>query len=105
MKDKEIKEFIRKSFNHGHSGRHYLLMLFQTEMELGISTTPNRWECINLLYFTNGQRALDAYANIPNPASQLVDGLSEEELTLEAMKVYHGMKDKKWLDENLYPYL
>lgn len=105
MKDKTVKDFIRKSFNSAHKGRHYLLMLFQTEMELGISNVPNRWECVNLLYFTNGQRALDAYANIPNPASQLVDGMSEEELTLEALKVFHGMKDKEWLDKNLYPYL
>lgn len=105
MTDKAIKEFIRKHFNKEHKGKHFLLMLFETEMELGISNTPNRWECTNVLYFTNGTLALDSYANIPNPASQLVDGYDEESLELEAMKIYHGMKDEAWLERNLYPYL
>lgn len=105
MTEKSIIEFIKSHFNKEHKGKHFLLMLFQTEMELGLCSMPNRWVCTNVLYFDNGTAALNAYANIPNPASQLVDGYCIDSLTMEALKICHGMKDEKWLEKNLYPYL
>ena len=105
MNEKRIRKYIEENFDQFHSGKHHLLMLFETEMELGISTQPNRWECTGVKYFTNGLDALNAYANIPNPASQLIDAETKEGLIQGAMETLRGMKDKKWLDENLYPYL
>ena len=104
--DKErVKKFIQEHFNGEHTGKHYLFMTFETEMDLGISNTPNRWECTGVRYFTNGTMALETYANVPNPASQLVDARTEEGLVGEAMKTLDNMKDEAWLDRNLYPYL
>ena len=50
-------------------------------------------------------QALEAYANTPNPASQLIDAKTKEGLKLSALETIQDMKDEKWLNENLYPYL
>ena len=105
MTEKEINNYIDRNFDENHNGKHFLLMLFKTEIDLGISNNPNRWECIRTRYFTNGMLALEAYANTPNPASQLIDAKTKEGLKLSALETIQDMKDEKWLNENLYPYL
>lgn len=105
MTEKEINNYIDRNFDENHNGKHFLLMLFKTEIDLGISNSPNRWECIGTRYFTNGMLALEAYANTPNPASQLIDAKTKEGLKLSALETIQDMKDEKWLNENLYPYL
>ena len=106
MLDQEIlKNYLDSYFDERHEGKHYLLMLFATEMELGLSNQPNRWECSGFCYFNNGTEALNAYANTPNPASQLIDARSKNELFDAAVRMNENMKDEKWLNENLYPYL
>lgn len=105
MTEKEINNYIDRNFDENHNGKHFLLMLFKTEIDLGISSNPNRWECIGTKYFTNGMQALEAYANTPNPASQLIDAKTKEGLKLSALETIQDMKDEKWLNENLYPYL
>ena len=105
MKLSELKQYIKKNFNRQRTGKHFLLMLFETEITLGLSNNPNRWECVAVKYYDNGTRALDAYANIPNPASQLIDGRTEEELLRNAEKMMESMKNETWLNQNLYPYL
>ena len=49
--------------------------------------------------------ALEVYANTPNPASQLVDGNTVEEVTAEANKIIEQMKDPKYVQEYVDPYL
>ena len=105
MTEKEINDYIDRNFDENHNGKHFLLMLFKTEIDLGISNSPNRWECIGTRYFTNGMLALEAYANTPNPASQLIDAKTKEGLKLSALETIQDMKDEKWLNDNLYPYL
>ena len=101
-----LKETVAKAFENKQSEKKYwALMLFCTELESGISTKPNKWVNVMNLFFTNGLEALEAYANIPNPASQLVDGESPEELAQEMEDMLHNFDDEKWLEENLYPYL
>lgn len=103
---KTLQETIANAFLDTKPGkRHWALMLFNTEMELGISNKPNKWVNTGNRYFSNGQQALDAYANTPNPASQLVDGESPEELLKEMEDMLAHYDDEKWLEENLYPYL
>ena len=105
MTEKEINDYIDRNFDENHNGKHFLLMLFKTEIDLGVSNSPNRWECIGTRYFTNGMLALEAYANTPNPASQLIDAKTKEGLKLSALETIQDMKDEKWLNDNLYPYL
>ena len=48
-------------------------MLFDHERNLGISQDPTKWVHMKTLKFGNrGDLALYSYANIPNPASQLI---------------------------------
>ena len=81
-------------------------MLFDTERNLGISQDPTKWVHMKTLKFGNrGALALYSYANIPNPASQLIEGLSEEELEEKELQMIENFKDQNWLNENIYPYI
>lgn len=88
-------------------GKHKLhaVMLFNTEIELGISNTPNKWVCTSIVFFDNGFQALDFYANTPNPASQIISEYSPEKLEQSIQDMLHNYQDDKWLEDNLYPYL
>lgn len=102
----EIEDQVKTAFNNvDNKNKYWALMLFNTELELGISNTPGKWVNTRNLFFTDGFTALEAYSNTPNPASQLVDGKTPEELVqnMNDMVVCYG--DNKWLEENLYPYL
>ena len=50
--------------------------------------------------YESAWNALDAYANIPNPESQLVTGKTYDELITKLHKLHEDMKDPIWL-ENL----
>jgi hypothetical protein len=47
----------------------------------------------------SGWLALELYANIPNPESQLVTGKTYDELITKLHKLHEDMKDKNWLKE------
>lgn len=55
---------------------------------------------LNELFFESSFEALEAYANIPNPESQLVTGITFDVLIMELEKLHSDMKDPVWL-ENL----
>lgn len=101
-----LKERISNAFAGKEVGRKYwALMLFQTELELGISNKPNKWVNVSNRFYSNGTAALNAYADTPCPASQLVDGETPEELENEMLQMINNYNDEKWLEENLYPYI
>ena len=106
----KIEEFIEACYNRLNkktpNKKYHALMLFDHERHLGISQDPTKWVHLKTLKFGNrGDLALYAYANIPNPASQLIDALTEEELEEKEMQMIENFKDQNWLNENLYPYL
>lgn len=51
------------------------------------------------LFFDNCTQALMAYANIPNPASQVVLGNSFEELCTNLEDLHEDMKNPDWIKE------
>lgn len=79
-------------------------MLFNNRLEL-YGGDPRVWENTQTLYFDYGGLALNAYSNIPNPASQLIEAYSQEELEEKIKQMRENFKDQNWLDKNLYPYL
>ena len=99
---KEVEEF---GFLDRATNKYWALMLFNTELELGISNKPNKWVNTKNFYFNRGIDALEAYSNTPNPASQLIDATSQEELVKNMEEMLQHFNDKKWLEENLYPCL
>lgn len=84
----------------------HAVILFETEQNLGISDNPTKWVHMRTLKFgDDGGLALHAYANIPNPASQMISAETEEELTKMEQDMIENFKSQEWLNENLYPYL
>jgi len=49
--------------------------------------------------FDSAFEALEAYANIPNPESQMVSGETYDELIKNLHRLHKNMKDPKWLEE------
>lgn len=85
--------------------KKFAVMLFETEINLGVSATPNKWVNYKNVYFDNGVEALDYYANTPCPASQLIDGVDDYELQCKMGEMMLNYMDDKWIEENLIPYL
>ena len=85
--------------------KKFALMLFETELNLGISGQPNKWVNTTTIKYDKGIDALEAYANTRCPASQLVDATSDEELDKEIEQMRKNYQDENWLNENLYPYM
>lgn len=107
MAEKNLEQEIKTAFDNKPEGgnRVYALMLFYTELELGISQKPNVWLNYGNHYYESGAQALEAYANTPCPASQLIDARDKDELLIKMNDMLNHFKDNKWLEENLYPYL
>lgn len=85
--------------------KKFAVMLFDTEINLGVSATPNKWVNYKNVYFDNGIEALDYYSNTPCPASQLIDGADDYELQCKMGEMMLNYMDDKWIEENLIPYL
>lgn len=49
--------------------------------------------------YKSASDALNAYANIPNPESQLVTGKTYNELVSNLHILHKNMEDKEWLEE------
>lgn len=102
----EIESFFKNvPVDKSKIKKYYALMIFETALDLGISNVPNKWVNTKNLYYTKGVDALDSYANFPNPASQLIDATSIDELAKLMFDTLKNMNDESWLNENLYPYL
>ena len=105
MTKENLIRHIKDNVPADHKGRYYALMLFKTELELGKSQEPNKWINISNYVFDNGTEALNAYANIPNPASQLLDADTPEELADKMAQMIDNFNNLEWLQTELYPYL
>ena len=84
--------------------KYWALMLFYRGYEIGLPNA-NAWVNTNNIVYQDHMAALDAYANTPCPASQLVEGRDRAELLANIKQMQRNYHDEKWLDENLYPYL
>ncbi len=49
--------------------------------------------------YSNPAEALHAYANIPNPASQMASGPTFHDFMIEIQKLHHNMSNPKWVKE------
>ena len=102
----DIKTQVKNAFENFESkGKLWALMLFNTELELGISNSPGKWVNTGNAFYKDGVSALNAYSNTQNPASQLIDAKTTEELELKMEEMLHNYKNEKWLENNLYPFL
>lgn len=56
-------------------------------------------EVVREILFDDAFEALNAYANIHNPESQLVTGHNFDELIKNLVKLHNNMDDKEWVKE------
>jgi len=56
-------------------------------------------DVINEAQFRSQSAALQAYASIPNPESQLVSGKDYDDLIKNLVELHNNMQDDKWLAE------
>lgn len=84
--------------------KYFALMLFYQGHEIGLPN-GNTWVNVNNILYEDHRAALDAYANTPCPASQLIEADTKEELQAKIKQMRINYHDQKWLEENLYPYL
>jgi hypothetical protein len=91
--------------NSNNNTKKYAVMLFMTEIELGISSEPNKWVNYRNVYFDNGTEALWFYANTPCPASQLIEASDDYELQCKMGEMMLNYMDDDWLNKHLYPFL
>ena len=61
--------------------------------------TGNKIDVVGELLYDSAFQALEAYANIPNPESQLVTGKDYNELISSLHILHKNMEDSKWLTE------
>lgn len=97
--------FKQQTLNQIPGKKYYALMLFYSETDLDISDNPRKWVNVQNRYYVNGEEALNAYANTPCPASQLIDANSIEELVAKMNQMLVNFNDNDYLEKNLYPYL
>lgn len=97
MENALSKEIEKHFLEDKKNSKYYAVMLFDTELHLGISTNPNKWVNYKNLYFSSGALALNTYANIPCPASQLIDGETEQDLLDRMEEMINNFSDEEWL--------
>lgn len=99
----ELQQFQNSvAQRYEHVNKHYhSVMLFESEMVLGISEHDDRYMLIREIDVDDGMTALNLYANIPNPASQLISAESAEELKQLKDKRILEMQDPIWVNENI----
>lgn len=86
--------------------KFFAVMLFYQGHEIGLPfPEDNTWINTRTLKYTNYQEALNAYSDIPCPASQLIEANTEEELQAQIEQMAKNFQNQNWLEENLYPYI
>lgn len=110
INDKSTLENFKKFFQQQTLGQNkynnfHVVMLFNTEFELGISNDDSKYINTANQYFTDGALALDYYANTKNPASQLITAKTLESLIKQMNQMIQNYNNQQWLNKNLLPYL
>lgn len=85
--------------------KKYAVMLFDTEINLGVSSTPNKWVNTKNVYFDNGVDALKYYVETYTPAIEIIEAKDDYELQCKMGEMMINYTNDNWLNENLYPYL
>ena len=84
---KELQTYLGKDIPLGTLGILYICDL-----------TANELKVVNEIFFECPGRALDTYANVMNPESQLMCGNTYDELIEEVHKLHKSMKNPKFIE-------
>lgn len=62
-------------------------------------------ELARVSIYETKQQQLDAYANTPCPASQLVEAETKEEFEKEVEQIKNNFENEEWVAVNIHPYV
>ena len=79
----------------------YAQVLFYEEDDESCST----FHLTGSSVITSYGRALDLYANTPNPASQLIEGNTIKEVLTKTHENINNMANPEWVAKNITPYI
>lgn len=85
--------------------RVYAIMFFDTEINLNISSHPNKWANYKNQFFDKGEDAFYNYAIDLNLANMIVEADNVDKLPYSMLDAYNNINDPAWQNEYLYPYL
>lgn len=103
----DVRRGVLGGIDTNPSPKYYTVMLFYRASEIGIPLEGQEDFWVNTYnrHFDKASQALDYYANIPCPASQLLSSDSLEDLDQQVKQMKKNYHDPSWLEVNLYPYL
>ena len=82
--------------------KKYAVMLFDTEVNLGVSIQPNKWVNVENKYFDNGADALHYYTHSDSQFSEIIDAEDMYELQCKMGEMLINYMDDAWLNEHVY---
>ncbi len=82
--------------------KKYAVMLFDTEVNLGVSAHPNKWVNIENKYFDNGAEALKYYIHSGNRFSEIIDAEDTYELQCKMGEMMLNYRDEQWVNNHVY---
>jgi hypothetical protein len=83
-------------------GKKYAVMLFETQIEHSGKGKPDEWVNYKNIYFDNGMKALNYYANTSCQYPQIIDAEDETELQSKMGQMILNYMDKEWVNKNIY---
>ena len=86
----DMKTFLGTEIHESTRGIVYLCMYNYTNKTISV---------VRAIQFDNGFDALNAYANIPNPESQLPSGKDRESFERDLNKLHAKLRDPEWVEE------
>lgn len=108
---KEKSETIVKNLSklnremNNNKQKYYAVVLYETEKNMHVSDNDRKFICIGTTILKDGAAALNIYANTPNPASQLIEGETYDDLVKNIEQMNKNYQDEEWLNKFLFPYL
>ena len=82
--------------------KKYAVMLFDTEVNLGVSIQPNKWVNVENKYFDNGADALHYYTHSDSQFLEIIDAEDMYELQCKMGEMLINYMEDAWLNEHVY---
>lgn len=79
----------------------HAVMYFDTEINLGISTQPNKWVNYKTNYYDNGFEALKEFLASDSITTHLISGDNDAQLQEECNKTIRRFCSEEWVNKLL----
>lgn len=80
----------------------YVVMFFDTEFNLGVSSNPNKWINYKNIRFNNGYEALYTFINADCFSPQIIKGENDQIINEKINQMKLNYTDNSWVNDNVY---